>query len=48
VAVLLDTRSPLGDRRRRTRRGPDWNPDRTLPRRGPAAGGPRLDDDLYA
>jgi hypothetical protein len=47
VAVLLDTRSPLGNRRRRTRRGSD----RTLPRRGSAIGGPsgaRLDDDLYA
>jgi hypothetical protein len=47
VAVLLDTRSPLGDRRRRARRGPD----RILPRRGFATGGSpgaRLDDDLYA
>jgi hypothetical protein len=48
VAVLLDTRSPFGDRRRRTRRGRD----RTLPRRVSAAsgapGGALLDDDLYA
>lgn len=48
-AVLLDTRSPIGNRRRGTRR----DDDRRIPRRskdtdsGPPAGAV-LDDDIYA